>query len=113
MSTHSPAQVVVAGALLAALGTAACTGVKAANQTRRVERGNDLVTIGGCNDCHTPLTMGVTQVVESAAARAEDASRRLARQGAPGLCAGATFCHGRPLTSASRHSPAPARAPLG
>jgi mono/diheme cytochrome c family protein len=58
MSTPIPAQVVVAGALIAALGTAACTGTKAANQSRGVERGKYLVTIGGCNDCHTPLTMG-------------------------------------------------------
>lgn len=58
MSTHIPARVVAAGALIAALGTAACAGPKAASQTRRVERGKYLVTIGGCNDCHTPLKMG-------------------------------------------------------
>jgi mono/diheme cytochrome c family protein len=47
-----------AGALVAALGTAACTRPEAASQTSRVERGKYLVTIGGCNDCHTPLKIG-------------------------------------------------------
>jgi hypothetical protein len=31
---------------------------KSAVTTRRIERGKYLVTIGGCNDCHTPLKMG-------------------------------------------------------
>ena len=58
MRTNISAHVVAAGALLAALGTAACTAPKAASQATRAERGKYLVTIGGCNDCHTPLKMG-------------------------------------------------------
>lgn len=29
-----------------------------ASQSERIKRGEFLVTIGGCNDCHTPLKMG-------------------------------------------------------
>ena len=58
MSTNPAARALAAGALVAAIGTAACTGPEAASQTSRVERGKYLVTIGGCNDCHTPLKMG-------------------------------------------------------
>ena len=58
MRTNISARALAAGALVAALGTAACTGPEAASQTSRVERGKYLVTIGGCNDCHTPLKMG-------------------------------------------------------
>ena len=58
MRTNISARTLAAGALVAALGTAACTGPEAASQTSRVERGKYLVTIGGCNDCHTPLKMG-------------------------------------------------------
>jgi hypothetical protein len=58
MKTHIAARVVAAGTLVAALGTTACSGPQAAGQSSRVERGQYLVTIGGCNDCHTPLKMG-------------------------------------------------------
>ena len=58
MRTNLAARALAAGALVAAIGTAACTGPEAASQTSRVERGKYLVTIGGCNDCHTPLKMG-------------------------------------------------------
>ena len=33
-------------------------GGQSAVSSRRVERGKYLVTIGGCNDCHTPFKMG-------------------------------------------------------
>jgi mono/diheme cytochrome c family protein len=51
----------IAGALL--LGAAACIRPAAAGSDTsaaraRAERGRYLVTIGGCNDCHTPLKMG-------------------------------------------------------
>jgi mono/diheme cytochrome c family protein len=53
------------GILILAAGVAAgCsdrTGsvkVSAADQSARVERGKYLVTMIGCNDCHTPLKMG-------------------------------------------------------
>ena len=45
-----------ASALVATLVTAACSG--ATTQHARLERGKYLVTVGGCNDCHTPLKMG-------------------------------------------------------
>jgi mono/diheme cytochrome c family protein len=51
---------VIGAALL--LGAAACMKPAADTEARaagaRVERGRYLVTIGGCNDCHTPLKMG-------------------------------------------------------
>ena len=51
---------VIGAALL--LGAAACMKPapdSEASATRaRVQRGKYLVTIGGCNDCHTPLRMG-------------------------------------------------------
>ena len=50
---------VVGGVVL--LGAAACLkpGADADRVARaRVERGQYLVTIGGCNDCHTPLKIG-------------------------------------------------------
>src|SRR4051812_26973895 len=46
--------VVAAG--IAAVSVARPMTVK--TQQTRVERGKYLVTIGGCNDCHTPLKMG-------------------------------------------------------
>jgi mono/diheme cytochrome c family protein len=59
MSKHYSIAVIGAALLL---GAAACTTPAPsgeANATRdRVERGKYLVTIGGCNDCHTPLKMG-------------------------------------------------------
>jgi len=59
MRTNLSARALASGALVAALGTAACTGPEIGSQTSRVERGKYLVTIGGCNDCHTPLKMGL------------------------------------------------------
>jgi hypothetical protein len=51
--------IVTAGIVIAGIGTAALTRTTAANtQQARVERGKYLVTVGGCNDCHTPLKMG-------------------------------------------------------
>jgi mono/diheme cytochrome c family protein len=45
------------------LGAAAIIGAKSVpsidfEKQHRIERGAYLVTIGGCNDCHTPLKMG-------------------------------------------------------
>jgi len=52
-------RIVAAGAAIAALGTAACTRATSSDTAQaRVERGKYLVTVGGCNDCHTPLKMG-------------------------------------------------------
>jgi len=52
-------RIVAAGAAVAALGTAACTRATSSDTAQaRVERGKYLVTVGGCNDCHTPLKMG-------------------------------------------------------
>jgi hypothetical protein len=47
-----------AGALAAAIAVAACTQLPSKSRAATVERGKYLVTIGGCNDCHTPLKMG-------------------------------------------------------
>jgi hypothetical protein len=58
MRTNISAEVCAVGALIAVLGTAACTEPGSASSAARVERGKYLVTIGGCNDCHTPLKMG-------------------------------------------------------
>jgi mono/diheme cytochrome c family protein len=51
--------------LVALLSLAACEeqaaatpANPAAQQAQKVARGQYLVTIGGCNDCHTPLKMG-------------------------------------------------------
>jgi mono/diheme cytochrome c family protein len=59
MSTHIVVRIVTAAAMFAAIASAACNSAKPAhaNQTR-VERGKYLVTVGGCNDCHTPLKIG-------------------------------------------------------
>jgi mono/diheme cytochrome c family protein len=51
-----------AAALVAGM-TAACTASQAAQATpsadqARIQRGEYLVTVGGCNDCHTPWKMG-------------------------------------------------------
>jgi hypothetical protein len=55
----------LAGVLLAAVAVASCSKAQAAAGTShpavsssRVERGRYLVSIMGCNDCHTPLKMG-------------------------------------------------------
>jgi len=70
MSTHISAQVVAAGALIAARGTAVCTGPKAASQARRVERRKYLVTVGGCN-APTLLARLVSLELEGRALRDE------------------------------------------
>jgi len=50
---------IVTAGLVAGIGTAALTRTTAARtQQTRAERGKYLVTVGGCNDCHTPLKMG-------------------------------------------------------
>jgi hypothetical protein len=50
---------VTAGIVVAGIGAAAVTRTTPARaQQTRVERGRYLVTVGGCNDCHTPLKMG-------------------------------------------------------
>jgi mono/diheme cytochrome c family protein len=47
------------GLLAASVGASGCTGASAAqDHEARVERGKYLVTVAGCNDCHTPLKMG-------------------------------------------------------
>lgn len=48
---------------VATLVIAAISGCRIANsasfgETKRIKRGEYLVKIGGCNDCHTPFTMG-------------------------------------------------------
>ena len=59
MSRNLVFGMVAAGALMATLGTAACSArTSAAASQARVARGKYLVTVGGCNDCHTPLKMG-------------------------------------------------------
>jgi mono/diheme cytochrome c family protein len=59
MTKHSVAATIAAAATTVALATAACTGSKTADANHaRLERGKYLVTVGGCNDCHTPLKMG-------------------------------------------------------
>jgi mono/diheme cytochrome c family protein len=49
---------VVALVVAAAAAGVACTRQAATSAPSPVERGRYLVTIGGCNDCHTPLKMG-------------------------------------------------------
>jgi mono/diheme cytochrome c family protein len=46
------------GVVVAGVATAALTRTTGRTQQARVERGRYLVTVGGCNDCHTPLKMG-------------------------------------------------------
>ena len=57
LTSRSAAVAAIAGLLVA--GAVAC-GVREAAKTNeaRVARGKYLVTVGGCNDCHTPLKMG-------------------------------------------------------
>jgi hypothetical protein len=57
MTKHLVLRVFATGAALVTLATAACT-TKANATNARIERGKYLVTVGGCNDCHTPLKMG-------------------------------------------------------
>jgi mono/diheme cytochrome c family protein len=56
--SHAP----LAGAAALLLAAAACTKPATTHDDgtarTRVERGRYLVTVGGCNDCHTPLKMG-------------------------------------------------------
>jgi mono/diheme cytochrome c family protein len=47
----------VAVLLLAAVTSADTPAAKADPQTEKVKRGKYLVTVGGCNDCHTPMKM--------------------------------------------------------
>src|SRR5688572_23626404 len=62
--TTSAAIVAVAATFAAVLATNVLRAEKTApakatfSQQARVERGAYLVTIGGCNDCHTPFKMG-------------------------------------------------------
>src|SRR5512140_878398 len=48
----------VLGLVAAAAITASCQGSSAQQAASPVERGKYLVTLGGCNDCHTPWKMG-------------------------------------------------------
>src|SRR5262245_39762794 len=59
MSKRYTLGLVAAGALLAAAAAGACTasGTSAAT-IAPADRGKYLVTVGGCNDCHTPLRVG-------------------------------------------------------
>jgi mono/diheme cytochrome c family protein len=63
MKKMSFAVVLGGAALSAALTAAACSepqaqASSAQTDPARIARGQYLVTIGGCNDCHTPLKMG-------------------------------------------------------
>lgn len=62
MQKISYAVLATAAALAGALTAVACSGARAAapapGDPARVARGEYLVTVGGCNDCHTPLKMG-------------------------------------------------------
>src|SRR5580765_8181212 len=62
MQKMSLAVIAGAAALAAALGSAACSRPQAQASSKAepatIARGQYLVTIGGCNDCHTPLKMG-------------------------------------------------------
>lgn len=49
-----PILVGLAGFLAATLLTTCYWQAEAADRTAQVDRGNYLVTLGGCNDCHTP-----------------------------------------------------------
>ena len=62
MSERKHVRTMVAIAVLS-LATASCASTGSANgnggnAAARVERGEYLVTIGGCNDCHTPFKLG-------------------------------------------------------
>jgi mono/diheme cytochrome c family protein len=62
MKTMTYAMLTGAVALAAALTAAACSEPRAQASApadpKTIARGEYLVTIGGCNDCHTPLKMG-------------------------------------------------------
>ena len=82
--TH-PAEAALAastGVLIVTAAIAAGSGLAAQNRQQqgeaaRIERGRYLATIGGCNDCHTPLKLN-----EEGKAPEQDWSRRLS--GHPG-----------------------------
>jgi len=62
MNRRSMATFAATTALIAAVNSAACfspnaTSASAQNPVK-IARGQYLVTVGGCNDCHTPLKMG-------------------------------------------------------
>ena len=50
--------ILTVGVVAAGVATAALTRTSGRTQQARAERGRYLVTVGGCNDCHTPLKMG-------------------------------------------------------
>lgn len=54
----APRMLWIAAALLLFVVAAAPAATAKAGGNGQVERGRYLVTIGGCNDCHTPLKMG-------------------------------------------------------
>lgn len=61
MTKQSLAVMTSIGLLVAAAGTNACSSASASPARANAEtlaRGQYLVTVGGCNDCHTPLKMG-------------------------------------------------------
>jgi mono/diheme cytochrome c family protein len=59
MSKRSTAVWVAAAALLTGAAAGACTArPTSAASTPPAQRGEYLVRVGGCNDCHTPLKMG-------------------------------------------------------
>ena len=54
---------VIAALVPALVSLSSCTGDATAtpapvSHAQKIERGRYLVTVGGCNDCHTPLKMG-------------------------------------------------------
>ncbi|MFN7916769.1 MAG: c-type cytochrome [Vicinamibacterales bacterium] len=49
---------VLAGALMTAACSESSAQASPASDSAKVARGAYLVTVGGCNDCHTPLKMG-------------------------------------------------------
>lgn len=62
MKFHTGIAALVAIGVLAAVGVSAQTGgtVSAARSEKQeqIKRGEYLVLVGGCNDCHTPMKMG-------------------------------------------------------
>jgi mono/diheme cytochrome c family protein len=50
--------ILTVGVVAAGVAAAALSRTTGRTQQARVERGQYLVTVGGCNDCHTPLKMG-------------------------------------------------------
>jgi mono/diheme cytochrome c family protein len=59
MTSRNLLRPLVAGAMLAAGATMAlAASAPAAPDAAKIERGRYLVTLGSCNDCHTPWKMG-------------------------------------------------------